>query len=96
MGLFSVWLGRSTLFRALLAGLATEKFLLLREAIDERRCCVEDGVGTLAEAAAAYLPDPKCPVCGVWRNGSTAGVPMWRCRCCGWGFTSIREAVLER
>lgn len=32
---------------------------------------------------------------GAWRDGSTtAGVPRWRCRCCGRRFTSLTGTVL--
>ena len=68
----------------------------LREAVGERRCREEVGVDSFAEAAAAYGPDPKCPGCGAWREGSTAaGVPRWRCRCCGRRFNSLTGTVLE-
>lgn len=91
--------GRANPFRALVAGLTADEFLLLREVVDKRRRREEVGVGTLAEAAAAYRPDPGCPECGarrVWRNGSTAaGVSRWRCRCCGRRFTSPTGTVLE-
>lgn len=94
-----IHMGRANPFRALVAGLTADEFLLLREAVDERRCRDEVGVGTLAEAAAAYRPDPKCPGCGArgaWRDGSTAaGVPRWRCRCCGRRFNSLTGTVLE-
>lgn len=75
------------------------RVLLLREAVDERRCHEEVGVGKLAAAAAAYRPDPGCPGCGARgarREGSTAaGVPRWRCRSCGRRFTSLTGTVLE-
>lgn len=57
-----------------MAGLTADKFVLLREAVDERCCREEVGVGTLAEAAEAYRSEPKCPGCGAhgaWRDGST-------------------------
>lgn len=58
-----------------------------QESRRRERCREEVGVGTLAVAAAAYGPDPKCSGCGAWRDGSTAaGVPRWRCRCCGRRF----------
>ena len=82
-----IHMGRANPFRVLVAGLTADEFLLLREVVDKRRRREEVGVGMLAEAAAAYRPDPGCPECGaggVWRNGSTAaGVSRWRCRCCG-------------
>lgn len=56
-----IYMGRANPFRALEAGLTADEFLLLREAVDERRCRDEVSVGTLAEAAAAYRPDQKCP-----------------------------------
>lgn len=56
-------------------------------------------MGTLAEAATAYRPNPKCPGCsarGAWRDGSSAAeVPRWRCRCCGRRFKSLTGTVLE-
>ena len=92
-------MGRANPFGALVAGLTANELLLLREAVDERRCSDEVGVGTLAEAAAACRPDPGCPECGArgtWRDGSTAaGVPRWRCRCCGRRFTSLTGTILE-
>lgn len=92
-------MGRANPFRALVAGLSADEFLPLREAVDERRCRDEVGVGTLAEAAAAYRPDPGCPECGARgasRDGSiAAGVPRWRCRRCGRRLTSLAGTVLE-
>ena len=44
-------MGRANPFRALVTGLTADEFLLLREAVDERRCSDEVGAGTLAEAA---------------------------------------------
>lgn len=67
-----IYIGRENPFRAFAAGLATNDLLPLREAVDERRCREEAGAGTLAEAAAAYRPDPKFPGCGArgaWRDG---------------------------
>ena len=94
-----IHMGSANPFRALVAGLTADELLLLREVVDERHRREEVGVGTLAEAAAAYRPDPGCPECGaggVWRNGSTAaGVSRWRCRCCGRRFTSPTGTVLE-
>ena len=94
-----IHMGRANPFRALVAGLTADEFLLLREVVDKRRRREEVGVGTLAEAAAAYRPDPGCPECGAggaWRNGSTAaGVSRWRCRCCGRRFISPTGTVLE-
>ena len=58
-------MGRANPFGALVAGLTADELPLLREAVDERRCSDEVGVGTLAEAAAAYRPDPGCPGRGV-------------------------------
>ena len=94
-----IHMGRANPFRALVAGLTADEFLLLREAVGERRCREEVGVGTLAEAAEAYRPEPGCPGCGArgaWRDGSTAaGIPRWRCRCWGRRFTSLTGTVLE-
>ena len=56
-----IHMGRANPFRALVAGLTADEFLLLREAVDERRCREEVGEGTLTEAAEAYRPDPGCP-----------------------------------
>ena len=66
-----IHMGRANPFRALVADLtadeflllgeAADEFLLLGEAVDERRCRDEVGVGTLAEAAEAYRAEPKCP-----------------------------------
>lgn len=94
-----IHMGRANPFRALVADLTANEFQLLREAVDERRCRDEIGLGTLAEAAAVYRPDPECPGCGAGgarRDGSTAAsVPRWRCRCCGRRFTSLTGTVLE-
>ncbi len=56
---------RANPFRALVPGLTADEFLLFREAVGERHCRNEVGVGTLAVAAAAYWPDPGCPECGA-------------------------------
>ena len=45
--------------KEILRDLAADEFLLLRKAVDERRCRDEVGVGKLAENAVAYLPDPE-------------------------------------
>ena len=91
-----IHMGRANPFRALVACLAAEEFLPLSEAVDERRCREEVGVDSLAEAAAAYGPDPKCPGCGAWRDSFiAAGVPKWRCRCCGGRLTSLTSVILE-
>ena len=91
--------GKSEPLQGAHGGLTADEFLLLREAVDERRCREEVGVSTLAEAAAAYRPDPGCSECGArgeWRDGLTpAGVPRWRCRCCGRRFTSLTGTALE-
>ncbi|MZJ67503.1 hypothetical protein [Collinsella aerofaciens] len=52
-------MGRANPFGELVAVLTADEFLLLRKAVDERRCRDEVGVGKLAENAAAYLPDPE-------------------------------------
>lgn len=49
-------MGRANPFRAIMVGPTVDEFLLLREAVGERRCRDEVGVGTLAEAAAASVP----------------------------------------
>ena len=59
------YMGRANPFGKLVTGLTADEFLLLREAVDERRCRDEVGVGTLAEAAAACRPRPR--VLGVRR-----------------------------
>lgn len=46
-----IHMGRANPFRALVTGLTADELLLLREAVDERRCSDEVGAGTLAEAA---------------------------------------------
>ena len=95
-----VHMGRANPFEELVAGLTADEFLLPREAVDERRRRDEVGVDKLTEAAEAYGSEPGCPRCGarrVWRDGSTAaGVPKWRCRCCGRRLTFLKGAVLER
>lgn len=52
-------MGRENPFGELAAVLTADEFLLLRKAVDERRCRDEVGVGKLAENAVAYLPDPE-------------------------------------
>lgn len=42
-----------------MAGLAAEEFPLPREAVGERRCREEVGVGTPTEAAEAYRPESR-------------------------------------
>ena len=59
-----IHMGRANPFGALVAGLTVDEFLLLREAVDERRCREEDGVGTRPGSAAAYRPVPGRPECG--------------------------------
>lgn len=54
-----IYMGRENPFGELVAVLTADEFLLLRKAVDERRCRDEVGVGKLAENAAAYLPDPE-------------------------------------
>ena len=92
-------MGRANPFEGLVASLPADEFLQLAEAVEERRCREEGGVGTLAEAAAAYRPSPGCPRCGAGapqRDGSTcSGVPRWRCPSCGRRFTSLSGTVLE-
>ena len=92
-------MGRAGHFGALVADLTDDEFLMLREAVDEMRCREWVGVGTLADAAEAYWTERECPGCGArgaWRDGSTAaGVPRWRCRCCGRRFTSLTGTVPE-
>ena len=90
-------MGRASPFGELVAGLTADEFLLLREAVGERRCRDEVGLGTLAEAAAAYRPDLECSECGArgaWRDGFTAAcVPRWRIRSCT--TTSLTGNALE-
>lgn len=52
-------MGRENPFGELVVVLTADEFLLLRTAVDERRCRDEVGVGKLAENAVAYLPDPE-------------------------------------
>lgn len=54
-----IYMGRENPFGELVAVLTADEFLLLRKAVDERRCRDEVGVGKLAENAVAYLPDPE-------------------------------------
>lgn len=54
-----IYMGRENPFGELAAVLTADEFLLLRKAVDERRCRDEVGVGKLAENAVAYLPDPE-------------------------------------
>lgn len=49
-----------------MAGLSVDEFLLLREAVDERCCRNEVGVGTLVESAATYRLDSRRLWCGAW------------------------------
>ena len=51
-----IYMGRENPFGELVVVLAADEFLLLRKAVDERRCRDEVGVGKLAENAVAYLP----------------------------------------
>ncbi|MEO2501698.1 hypothetical protein [Collinsella aerofaciens] len=92
-----IHMGRANPFRALVACLAAEEFLPLREAVDERRCREEVGVGTLAEAAAAYGPDPKCPVAAP--GGTAPPLPASRgsaAAAAAGGSNSLMGTVLER
>lgn len=66
-----IHMGRANPFRALVAGLTADEFLPLREAVDERRSREEVGVGTLAEAAAAYRPDPGARSAAPGASGGT-------------------------
>ena len=70
-----IHMGRTNPFGALVAGLTADEFLPLREAVNERRYREEVAVGTLAEAAAAYRPDPGCGARGALRVGSHIGMP---------------------
>lgn len=60
---------RANPFRALVASLTADELLLLREAVDERRCRDEVGADTFSEAAATYRPDSGCPGCGTREEG---------------------------
>lgn len=55
-----ILMGRANRFRAPVASLAADEFLLLREAVDERRCREEVGVDTLAEAAEVPTGPSLC------------------------------------
>lgn len=92
-------MGRANPYEGLVASLSADEFRQLIEAVEERRCREEVGLGTLAEAAAAYRPRPACPSCGEkgpWRDGSAAsGAPRWRCPSCGRRFNSLTGTVLE-
>lgn len=56
---------RANPFRALVAGLTADEPLLLREAVDERRCRDEVGASMPTEAAATYRAgkgrEGRCP-----------------------------------
>lgn len=56
-----IHMGRANPFRAPVAGLTADEFLLLSEAADKGHCREDVGVGTLAEAAAAYRPATGSP-----------------------------------
>lgn len=70
---------RANPFEGLVAELAGDEPLLLREAVDEMRRRDEIGFGTQSEAAAAYRPEPGCPGCGArgawWDGPNATGVP---------------------
>ena len=51
-------------FKGRVNALPDDEFELLCEAVRERRCREDIGVGTLAEAAAEYRRAPSCPSCG--------------------------------
>lgn len=86
-------------FTQFVSELPEDRFAMLREAVAERRCRGEIGVGTLAEAAALHRPDPSCPKCGSpapHRDGmSPSGLQRYRCRRCGARFNSLTGTVLE-
>ena len=73
-------------------------FKLLHEAVRERACRSDIGVGTLAEAVAKYRPDPPCPKCGApsRKDGRTpSDVQRHRCKDCGHRFVALAGTVLE-
>lgn len=90
---------RENPFAGRVAALPTDDFELLCSAVAERRCREEIGVGTYAEAAAAFRADPPCPGCGegrAFRDGvSGSGLQRYRCRRCGRRFNSLTGTVLE-
>lgn len=89
---------RQSPFSARVSALGPEDFEQLARAVDERRCRELIGSGTLAEAAAAYRPDPRCPSCGApgARDGRTgAGIQRLVCTGCGARYNSLTGTVLE-
>lgn len=50
-----IYMGRENPFGELAAVLTADEFLLLRKAVDERRCRDEVGVGKLAEKIASEM-----------------------------------------
>lgn len=92
-------MGAENPYRELVGRLSADEFSQLRDAVNERSCRDELGVGTLAEAAVAFRPAPGCPRCGEaspWRDGATAaGVPRWRCPRCSARFNSLSGTVPE-
>ena len=90
---------RTNPYAGLVDGLSAAELGLLSAAVAERMLREEVGVGTLAEAAELYRPEPPCPSCGEaspWRDGSEpSGVRRWRCPRCGARFTSLTGTVLE-
>lgn len=83
----------------MVSSLDAKDFILLENAIEERRCRISIGVGTLEEAAELWRVHPKCPYCGsehTWRNSTTpAGRQRWLCASCNARFSALSGTVLE-
>lgn len=67
-----IHMGRANPFRALVAGITADELLLLREAVDEKRCSDEVGAGTLAEAARPIGRTQSARVAAPAALGGTA------------------------
>lgn len=65
-------MGRANPFRALVAGITADELLLLREAVDEKRCSDGVGAGTLAEAARPIGRTQSARVAAPAALGGTA------------------------
>lgn len=65
-------MGRANPFRALVAGITADELLLLKEAVDEKRCSDEVGADTLAEAARPIGRTQSARVAAPAALGGTA------------------------
>ena len=85
-------------FKGRVDALPDDEFELLCEAVRERRCREDIGIGTLAEAAAEYRSAPSCPACGndSRKDGKApSGVQRFRCLECGHRFTALAGTIFE-